>query len=638
MPANTSEFFSQFVIKSITQIFIHTSKKNRSEVLTSSTDPSIVLTLFYNCFSIDHQRAYIDHLALFLDDPQVKTILSDKTSPELDKFRKKVIDYLRKTPHKYIAKSKSNFGYLQEFSSYKLAIHLLDACRVIFISAKSNYLTDLISYLTAMNTPTSRDDLKRLSVHGLLSVLKSINSSESKNNCENIRLSSSILESLKTFINRPDKQNQGTSLVELKSDIYQSLYSIINIQPKLIKPVTSLLLDQINKVVLSSTGCSENEQFIIDLSKCVSVNDSRLIEPVDVLLHVADMCSRLCLETTFNDPILTQLQSIIRKIAFYYEVNSPLTIFSLYKSQVVNSHIGRTMPLVHKLVMGLIDVLIEHQVTDQKYTKIAKMLEHYDTTTSLISADIETAMTLTKQEPVTPQTNLKRKKFEKPAQIIKRFCNFNKSGHSSEGATTSTNPSKLSRKPFTDLTNLASSQSQLSEQKTSPLKSATAIADRQTDKSFINIQFTYVPRISYSCCVRLLQLIQCSDPSDISIIPRVFSDFTTRSALISLITNKKFADYIIKLVERKLKALVSCDDQVYDPESFTKEQIFSLFLTKLWTNFCQRLNGTVNETGLSTFTGVSRHQFSQTFFIKSLKFISFCQIIWKVSDFFLRII
>lgn len=209
-----------------------------------------------------------------------------------------------------------------------------------------------------------------------------------------------------------------------------------------------------------------------------------------------------------------------------------------------------------------------------------------------------------------------------------RKCSSNSeppAAHNLQQHTTSS--SKLTRQPFADLTN-----------HTKPLD-ITQNAPELTDKSYINIQFTYVPRISHSCCVRMLEFIQCSSGQGQANIFGLFSDQLTRNSLINLMTSQKFVDYVVKIIDKKLKPLLAASESgqainvrfpgVYDPESYGSEKFFQ-FLSKIWNNMCQRVNGTINASGESIFTPFVRQNFSQGFFVKTQKFIGFCQMIWSI--------
>lgn len=264
------------------------------------------------------------------------------------------------------------------------------------------------------------------------------------------------------------------------------------------------------------------------------------------------------------------------------------------------------------------------------------MLDHYEKTSSLISSDIETLMTTTIPTSTSSTSKTFKRKSEKPLgsalkAIHKKFRTSNKD---KENAQVTVNPqqhttssSKLTRQPFADLTN-----------HTKPLD-ITQNAPELTDKSYINIQFTYVPRISHSCCVRMLEFIQCSSGQGQANIFGLFSDQLTRNSLINLMTSQKFVDYVVKIIDKKLKPLLAASESgqainvrfpgVYDPESYGSEKFFQ-FLSKIWNNMCQRVNGTINASGESIFTPFVRQNFSQGFFVKTQKFIGFCQMIWSI--------
>ena len=168
------------------------------------------------------------------------------------------------------------------------------------------------------------------------------------------------------------------------------------------------------------------------------------------------------------------------------------------------------------------------------------MFDHHESTSNLISIDIEALMNYSikqqQQRTNTLSSSLKRK-FEPPkaafetASIIKKFrlSLMPQTDKSENPPTTSANAGTTSskqRKPFTDITNTG--QPALLVAKTEPLTKNLA-----EQKSYITMQFTHVSRISYTCCVKMLQLIHCSDDKRTEDLHKLFADYSNRNALLS---------------------------------------------------------------------------------------------------------
>ena len=261
-----------------------------------------------------------------------------------------------------------------------------------------------------------------------------------------------------------------------------------------------------------------------------------------------------------------------------------------------------------------------------KFSEIVKVLEHNELATSLISTEIEELMSLTDvksnvkrkltPEPTTSaKSNSKLKKFKFIPSISENDKENEMPKSSSQYSIRE--GTKTKREPLANLTN-----------RPLPLvERAMTETPTVVQFSLTNIQFDYVPRITNSCCVKMIQICQCSSERGFLSDLKLFKNESVRSALIRLIINPKFFDYVIKIIEKKLKMLLlSCVDksQIYDPETTQKSQVFD-FLSDLWENMCQRINGTMDDKGNSVFNEKLRQNFNQSFLIKTHKFLVFCQ-------------
>jgi len=348
-------------------------------------------------------------------------------------------------------------------------------------------------------------------------------------------------------------------------------------------PIVKFFLEQIKKILIKSQ--SNNEAYF-DLGKCIAGTSLRLIEPADVLFHCADLCTTKSIkyiadnneniESPQNVPV-AELKKILNLIANTYLNRDTKSMFEIYKSQTINQVIKQSSPaksmiILHQLELGLIDGLMEHVINNQRFTEIVKVLAHNELATSLISTEIEELMSLSDSksnvkrkltpEPTTSAKSNKLKKFKFIPAISENDKENEMPKSSSQYSIRE--GTKTKREPLANLTN-----------KPLPLVER-AIAETPTVVQFslTNIQFDYVPRITNSCCVKMIQICQCSSERGFLNDLKLFKNESVRSALIRLIINPKFFDYVIKIIEKKLKMLLLyCENasQVYDPETTQKK-------------------------------------------------------------------
>ena len=379
------------------------------------------------------------------------------------------------------------------------------------------------------------------------------------------------------------------------------------------------------------------------MSRCVT-DDFQLIEPVDVLYHCAGMCSRFA-STKSADSF--DLKQIITGVMETYVTNGPKEMFQTYKCQTISKVIKQgepatSMKVLHQIELGLIDALMEHSIDTENFEYVPKILEHYENASSLISNEIEDLISYVRQPK---SSGLKRKllpiqnnNFDADKRVgslrstLKRLKPNKNIDQTEKENVIKPSDSQQSiqskREPFANISNV---------NKVAEAKKVEPVSQNLGNFSFANIQFDYVPRISYSCCAKMLQLVQVSNPNGSTNVTELFTNVKIGSSIIAMITNPKLYDYIIKIIDKKLKTLLVATAKdflhmtlnTYDPEGMNSEQVFK-FLSKIWDNSCLRVNGTINQRGDSTFTVSMRTNLNQSFLVKTYKNIIFCQSIWTI--------
>jgi len=250
------------------------------------------------------------------------------------------------------------------------------------------------------------------------------------------------------------------------------------------------------------------------------------------------------------------------------------------------------------------------------------MLDHYNVTSGLISDEIKQLMTNKSPVAASSSATLKRKNASSHKSAPKK-SKSNKENPVPSPPRTATHPNQ--RVPFANLLNVSSPKPTIEQKASANATALQAEPIYQTNKSYMNIQFNYTPRLSYTCCTKMLQVLHCSESVELT-----QQSFDTDDSLIGLIINPSFVDYVIKNVERKLKSLQQvADSDVYDPESFESEEIFS-FLSETWVVMCQRVNGTASESGQSAFTHEIKQNFTTSYLVKIHKYMEFCDQIWRI--------
>lgn len=228
------------------------------------------------------------------------------------------------------------------------------------------------------------------------------------------------------------------------------------------------------------------------------------------------------------------------------------------------------------------------------FREIAKMIEKYEMTSSLVSADIENMMTEVlseKPDQIEDQRNLKRKLEPTPSSQPASKSRPTKRLKSSSTAIIEDkeNPQSdriLSLRPTRSRLDRATPLKTLD--KNTPLSFsqqplvAKPINQRLLNElSFANLQFEHEYRISDKCIARMIsyyfgvsfESLGGSQSLEVNI------DLSTLAKINSLATNERFVEFLTKVVETKLKNLTSSLNQSTQQPSIKIFQLLSI----LWT-------------------------------------------------------
>lgn len=104
--------------------------------------------------------------------------------------------------------------------------------------------------------------------------------------------------------------------------------------------------------------------------------------------------------------------------------------------------------------------------------------------------------------------------------------------------------------------------------------------------SFANMQFEHTYRISYKCCLKMVAMyLGIKDNVKIFKAAKM-ANMNFFTSMMPLLADQKFIDFLMKVCEKKLKSLLNSDDltaiDLYDPLSCTNYDLFS-FLAFLWS-------------------------------------------------------
>ena len=253
----------------------------------------------------------------------------------------------------------------------------------------------------------------------------------------------------------------------------------------------------------------------------------------------------------------------------------------------------------------------------------------------MISIEIENLMSSLHKPQV--ETSVKKRKLETSASTTQKkakkvYClratssqtNVNESNDKENEPVSKTRSGTIrsQRETLQDLSN---------KQTLKKTESAKPTLSVIQNLSFANIQFEHVHRISFHCCLKMVQMYLGTNETDIFKSTSSRIQHSVLGTLINLITNETFIEFLIKVMEKKLKIISNMDaEDYYDPQTRTDEQIFK-FMSSLWLALCQRING--NLTSKKTVYKPNIPQrFGVQFLNKSHRFIQCLQQIWSICS------
>lgn len=170
----------------------------------------------------------------------------------------------------------------------------------------------------------------------------------------------------------------------IKTDLYESFYSLIKDNTLLIHPICEILLHQIEPYICTGTTTATTSSAAataapitpayLDVAKCLSTdhddnnnsNELRLIEPLDVLFHCALLCVDEASKTGVlqGSQIIRSLKDHVDAIVTSYSNNDARVIFELYKeslsAKIKKQRTTASFKIVHQIELGIIDSVVEH--------------------------------------------------------------------------------------------------------------------------------------------------------------------------------------------------------------------------------------------------------------------------------------
>lgn len=330
----------------------------------------------------------------------------------------------------------------------------------------------------------------------------------------------------------------------------------------------------------------------LDMGKCFVMNQSiQLIEPLDVLFHSICVCvDRMCKQQSSqlsSQKNMSELKSLVDLITAAYTENAKTSqIDSLYNKQIASvlnqPQSAHLFKMTHQIKLGLIDSLIEYSTLTYSFVDIPKLVECYDSTYNSNSLDLEN---LVSGKLANTTSAAKRKLFNgnhsnaenQPATSKKLRLN-EENKENKQNLKTSQRGKATKREPLAEITNEPSVKPSTSHQ--APQTSE----NKKPSLSSANIQLdNYEPRMSFEAILKLISLTQITTTNQYLIDIKLTRDAQIRSQLINLITNAAFNEYVIRIVESKLRNI--CENKsnksLYDIHSTEQKELFEM-LAVIW--------------------------------------------------------
>lgn len=353
------------------------------------------------------------------------------------------------------------------------------------------------------------------------------------------------------------------------------------------------------------------------------------------------------------------LSELIEKIVKTYVKFESSDLFKIYNNQLLEHKKAitdaQTIRLVQQLELGCIDVVLEDLIMKESYEETNIILGKYEATSNLVSSEIENLVhsqspsvgqkrklaenNENQSQPMKPSANKQPRVTRKTAKKAKDQQANDSDKENRPPVTTVTQTFEKSV-PLSDVTNRM-----VSNTSSVPGTSKSLNQTQPRNISLTNLQFEHMPRISFSCCLKMIQLTMCNTDSDkTSSKTMLLSVFDKRlQSLVILLSQEKFRDFVLKIVDIKLKQIKS--EKLYDPEMFDKHQIYE-FLSIAWINYFQRINSTikaVKRAGQNVNTDADSltdtvyqpnltQRYGAPFFTKTLRYINQCTNIWSIIN------
>lgn len=537
--------------------------------------------------------------------------------------------------------SSKNTAFLLNMESSQVIKILKVFRKFLYLEAKKESgktaINNLITFLGS-NLKNTSCSVREKSLIGLTTIITELNRNQfnssgdvSHQSCveANLTFSLKILDLIQKHINTCEKNPR------VKSKIYQSFAGIINIfddesnninlqHNQLLNSIGHFFYNNLEKYMIRTSDRAH-----LNLKKCFNMTNLKLNEPIDVLLHCADLYSFKALKIINSGimgyRILTEIQNQVKLLKKYYLEGESKVLFNIYKCQLIDkvklqSSPAKYMKIIHQLIFGFTDVMLEHSINTENFIDLTTILNKYESTSNLISAEIENLLSNVKKIKDKESINgAKKRKIEPSGNIDQKRVKKNSASSSCDS---SDKENENSTK--TVCMNGREILQDVSNTKNTSVTPKISVKPVVLNLTFANLQFEHVHRISFACCKKMVQMyLGCHD---ISVFKN--KDTVSLGILTELLTNDTFVEFLIKVMEYKLEMLDNSDD-LYDPNDLNEEEIFD-FLSSLWVSLCQRVNGNLTKTK-SVYKNIGQ-MYGTKFLNKYLRFIECLQLIWNICS------
>lgn len=548
---------------------------------------------------------------------------------------------------------------------------------ILFFKKHSSIQEKLDKHSSEKNNNVSVE----FSLFALVNIIKSLNSNHANYQNENDLFFNNDYKKLRTQYLK-DSSNASIIILDhlskvlnyrniqssFKSTIYQSFSFLVKSNLNLAPYIIDFLFVKLDNLIiiyqkenLNSTkyiekhgGFSENNQddlIYFDFDKIFNSLDPLVnFEPIDIIFHCIDLCTRLVTKSqqiqSINIPSLTKINLLLKTIFKTYVKKDSKFFFELYNNQLKNKYQFNAsfLQIIHQLQIGILDVLIEHAIENDQFDCLEMFVIKHEETELLFCSEIENIIQCKNNQFIKPLGNNMKRKLETSKQTTSKKYRLNtkedKENFVINQRLNNKNTKLSKREPFS----LKQNDSYLNQDNSTPTVSDKTDSPEDNNSSkqflldmpgtnipFLNMKFERTPRISYTCCLKIIQICICSNDVGIIKTSKLINDVNLLKILIQLISSEKFNQYVIKLISFKLSSISNFKfNEIYDPESYGLHELFN-FLSILWVIFCQRINGP-DLLDISLFKTNTVQRFSQSFYNQTNQYIEFCLTIWKIVN------